>query len=113
MEKWKESSSKSYEGMQEVEKMGWIKAERRWNSKLYHDKKWQALMNHCSHNCLGSDGCEMFKIWLNRLKYKSPLKAAHAVIDLNTPESEHRLACQSCVSCEAFTASREKWKTFA
>lgn len=76
MEKWKESSSKSYEGMQEVEKIGWIKAERRWNSKLYHDKKWQALMNHCSHNCLGSNGCEMFKIWLNRLKYKSPLKAA-------------------------------------
>lgn len=108
MEKWKESSSKSYEGMQEVEKMGWIKAERRWNSKLYHDKKWQALMNHCSHN-----GCEMFKIWLNRLKYKSPLKAAACCNRFEQPESEHRLACQSCVSCEAFTASREKWKTFA
>ena len=59
----------SQEETQEVERAGWMKAERRWSRKLHRDGKWQALTNHCSADCRGSDGTEIIKIWLNLAKY--------------------------------------------
>ena len=61
---------KSQKAMQEVERVGWMKADRRWSRKLHQDEKWQALTNHCSDDCCGSDGSEIIKIWLNLVKYK-------------------------------------------
>lgn len=60
--------------MQEVERMGRMKAER-WSRKLHQDEKWQALTNHCSDDCPGSDGSEIIEIWLNLTKYKLACKS--------------------------------------
>lgn len=50
-----------------------MKAKRRWRRKLHQDEKWQALTNHCSDDCSGSDRS---KIWLHFVKYKLACKRA-------------------------------------